>query len=140
MNHVAPTLVEIGAEPIPPERIETMLRFDIAKPLASGPNLQGAPASSQRPAWRVSTRWWARSNDRAQNIEEQAKTLIQVAAEELMAAKERIRTVEARLHAAEQRAIAAEARASEAEDWLRRIHHAIVAHLGTDKAETPHLS
>ena len=62
------------------------------------------------------------SEVRAEQIEAQARTLLQLAAQELERRRVRIETLEARLRASEDRAAMAEARAAEAQARLQQVH------------------
>jgi hypothetical protein len=75
------------------------------------------------------------TEEHSRQVESRAQALIQRAIADVEAAEARIKAAEARAAAAESRAESAEARAREAEDWLNRIHTAIVEQLAPRHAE-----
>lgn len=68
--------------------------------------------------------------DRIEEVETRARVAIHRAGLELKAAEARTRAAEKRVQEMEERARQAELRAKQAEEWLARIHSAIVEQLG----------
>jgi len=72
--------------------------------------------------------------DRIEEVETRARVAIHRAGLELKAAEARTRAAEKRVQEMEERARQAELRAKQAEEWLARIHSAIVEQLGPVEA------
>jgi hypothetical protein len=72
--------------------------------------------------------------DRIEEVETRARVAIHRAGLELKAAEARTRAAEKRVQEMEERARQAELRAKQAEEWLARIHTAIVEQLGPVEA------
>ncbi|HEX8166922.1 MAG TPA: hypothetical protein VF601_14205 [Beijerinckiaceae bacterium] len=125
---------QVSVEPQVADGIEKII--SLMRPSGERADQARQPEQPSKPEWATSlalvhqaAEAMRAGADRWHEVETRAQALLARATKELDAAQRRIAELEARLRASEAVQKKTETRAKEAEDWLRRIHEAIVGEL-----------